>query len=73
MSENKTILTTRRFERWWRKVQAWFATQFASIKVALTPVEDKIDEVKETAAKETTSQEIKELILQVLRNVEHTE
>ena len=46
MSENKTILTTRRFELWWRKAQAWFATQFASIKVDLTPVEEKVDEVK---------------------------
>ena len=47
MSENKTILTTRRFELWWRKAQAWFATQFASINVDFTPVEEKVDEVKE--------------------------
>lgn len=39
-------MTTRRFELWWRKVQAWFATQFASINVDLTPVEEKVDEVK---------------------------
>lgn len=57
MSENKTILTTRRFELWWRKAQAWFATQFASIKVDLTPVEEKVDEVKSDVADVKTAVE----------------
>lgn len=57
MSENKTILTTRRFELWWRKAQAWFATQFASINVDFTPVEEKIDEVKSDVADVKTAVE----------------
>ena len=57
MSENKTILTTRRFELWWRKAQAWFATQFASINVDLTPVEEKVDEVKSDVADVKTAVE----------------
>ena len=63
------FVSTSRFELWWRKAQAWFATQFASINVDLTPVEEKVDEVKEVTAKETTAQEIKELVLEVLENV----
>lgn len=57
------IIPVDKFELWWRKAQAWLAIQFASINVDLTPVEEKVDEVKETTAKETTAQEIKELII----------
>lgn len=42
-----TFISTSKFERWWRKAQGWFATQFASINVDLTPIEDKVDEVSE--------------------------
>lgn len=31
----KTILTTRRFELWWRKAQLWYAKQFTSVLMAL--------------------------------------
>ena len=41
------FISTSKFERWWRKAQGWFATQFAANRTDLAPVEAKIDEIKE--------------------------
>lgn len=53
MNEEKTIVTTRRFEQWWRKVQAWFIMTFAT-KQDL----ERINIDTTDLAKEVTSQEI---------------
>lgn len=52
-----TFVGTSKFERWWRKAQGWFATQFSSINVDLTPIEEKVDEVKSDVADVKTAVE----------------
>lgn len=40
-------IDTHAFGLWWKLAKGWFSTKFSSISVDLTPVEDKLDEVKE--------------------------
>ena len=40
-------IDTHAFGLWWKLAKGWLSTKFASISVDLTPVEDKLDEVKE--------------------------
>lgn len=58
-----SILTTRRFKEWWWQAQQWFRNQLETVSVYLTPVEDKLDEVKEAVDNIDTSDLAKEATL----------
>ena len=45
-----SILSTRRFALWTRELRRWLSAKFESISIDLTPVEDKLDEVKSDVA-----------------------
>ena len=53
------ILSYRRFALWWQLAMDWFQRQFAAIaaSIDLTPVEEKLDEVKSDVADVKTSVE----------------
>ena len=60
------ILTYRRWSYTLHLFRRWLSNKFSAIKIDLTPVEEKLDT---TVAQESTSQEIKTLILQ--EGIEH--
>lgn len=43
-------IDTHAFGLWWKLAKGWFSTKFASINVDLTPVEEKLDDVKSDVA-----------------------
>ena len=51
------ILSYRRFALWWQLAMDWLDAKFASINVDLTPVEEKVDEVKSDVADVKTAVE----------------
>ena len=43
-------IDTHAFGLWWKLAKGWLSTKFASINVDLTPVEEKLDDVKSDVA-----------------------
>lgn len=51
------ILSTRRFTLWTRELRRWLSAKFDSISIDLTPVENKLDDVKSDVADVKTAVE----------------